>query len=82
MSIEVKFSGRYRFLTGVESCIVDATELDTIEDVVIEIVFEYSSLKVDRARIMVFRDGVTLSYDEKVFDGDVLVFAPPLVSGG
>ncbi len=82
MPIKVSFSGRYKDLTGVDSILVDEPNLQTVEDVVVEIVFEFSALGVDKSRMMVFRDGVNLSYEEQVFDGDELVFSPPLVSGG
>lgn len=82
MSIEVRFSGRYKDLVGVESFVIDASEIFCVGDVVVEVIFEFSDLQVDKSRIMVFRNGMNLSYDEQVSDGDVLVFAPPLVSGG
>ncbi len=82
MSIKVSFSGRYKELAGVDSILIDEHDMHTVEDVVVEIIFEFSALGVDKSRMMVFRDGVNLSYEDQVFDGDELVFSPPLVSGG
>jgi len=81
MRVRIYFNGRYREMIGKQEETIDV-DAETVEDVIIELVFKYPSLKKDRLRMMVLREGSNLSYDDQVAQDDILIIAPPLVSGG
>lgn len=81
MNIKVRLIGRYRDIAGKDEIELNVKG-NTIWDVVNEFVKKHPLLKKDKKFIMVSRNKVYTTFEDKIEEGDVIMISPPVVSGG
>jgi molybdopterin converting factor small subunit len=82
MKIQVKLLGRYKEITEKEILDLSIKKDDTIRDVIDCFVSMYPEIEIDKKFILVSKNNVYTTKDEKVTDGDKITLSPPVVSGG
>jgi MoaD family protein len=81
MKIKVKLYGRYSIVVGKKEFELELKG-NTIWDVVNSFVKKYPTIAKDKKFMMVLRNNIFTTFEEKIEDGDTITISPPVVSGG
>ena len=82
MKITVKVFGRYKDVIKKDKVQLEITEGDTLWYVVDAFVKQYPVTEKDKARMMVSKNKMYVSYDTRITEEDEITLSPPVVSGG
>ena len=81
MNIKVRLIGRYKDIAGKDEIDLNING-NTVWDVIDEFVKKHPFLKKDKSFIMVSKNNVYTTFEDRVEDGDIIIISPPVVSGG
>ena len=82
MKIKIRLIGRYKDISGKSEFIMEVPEGDSIWHVVDMFIKQYPSFEKDKCFMIVSQNGRFTTLDEKINEGDEVMIAPPVVSGG
>ena len=81
MKIQVKLYGRYSEITGKKELEL-IVKGNTIWDVIDVFAKKYPEIEKDKKFIMVLKNNIYTSFEDKIEEGDTITISPPVVSGG
>ena len=82
MDVKVKLIGRYKNIIGKTEITLKIENGDTIWHVVDVLIKKYPIIEKDKKFIMVLKNNIYTTIDEKILYGDEITISPPVVSGG
>ena len=81
MKIQVRLYGRYSEITGKKELEL-IVKGNTIWDVIDVFAKKYPEIEKDKKFIMVLKNNIYTSFEDKIEEGDTITISPPVVSGG
>jgi MoaD family protein len=82
MKIKIKLVGRYTEVVGKKEIDAEIKNGDTIWHVVEILARDYPEIKKDKKFLMISKNNVYTTFEEKIADGDEITISPPVVAGG
>ncbi|MEM0492421.1 MAG: MoaD/ThiS family protein [Candidatus Thermoplasmatota archaeon] len=82
MRVTIRFTGRYKNLTGLESMVMEIKNGDTVWHLIEALVEKHPALVKDKKHMIIIRNGNYIDRETKIKNNDEITIIPPVVSGG